>query len=239
MSTKTLKTLAHETIVSFITSETGLTQLMRTCKSESDVIFSVQAMLDDIEPTLKARESLHLSAVVTKKVTNGLTQFIARCRNGSDKLPPVWFDKSKTLSFDPVSFVPVKPRNTKSKADAEAEKAKAEADINAMAEAKAEALLADKATLTKAQTKKIESIEKASEEKVKQAQELAKQTQSANKDLQTISAKQAESLRELQSKYNELDQAYSLALRQIDALTKALKLAKVEASAIEALIKHA
>lgn len=232
---KQLKALAHEVAVSFCNSEKGLTSIMRTCKSEDEVIFTVQALKDDLTPTLKEMESLHMLASIERKIDNGISQFIARCRNGSDKLPPVWFNKERTLSFDPLSFVAVKTRQTKKKGNDDAKTQ----EISRLADERVKSILDDKVQLTKLQDKKVSKALQDADKKVSKALQDSDKVSKALESEKALSADNARKVEELKRELQKLADLHSKAKRQIEALKKALQLAQVDRDAIELILKQA
>lgn len=227
-----LTALAVASVHAIIEAGTSVTSLLRDCHSEADVIFAVSTMLQAVKPALVERGALHMEAEITLKVKNAVTQFIARCRAGQDKVPPKWFNKEKTVSFEPVSFVEYQKRATKKKeSDGDADR------ISKLADERVKALIEDKVELSKAQTAKLAKLEKACQAEKSKAQTLAKQEQGRREKAEAQLAQQGEALKNLQSKHAELQRAYEKAQTQIKALTRALEIAKVDQQAIEALLR--
>lgn len=229
-----LSKLAIASVHAIVEAGTSITALMRTCATEADVIYSISTMLNSIKPVLIEKNQLQNEAEITLKVKNCVTQFIARCRNGADKIPPVWFNKDRTISFEPVSFVEYQKRTTKRKeVDNEADR------IAKLADDRAKTLLEDKAELTKAQELKVKKMTDAANKKADKAATLAKQEQSRREKAESELAKQGEALKALQAKHSELQTAYEKALRQVKALEKAFSMAKVDHDAVQAIIDRA
>ena len=229
-----LSKLAIASVHAIAQSETSATGLLRACNSEMEVIFSINVMLENIRPVLTELNALQYESSITLKVKNAVTQFIARCRNGSDKLPPAWFNAEKTISFDPLSFVQYQKRATKKKdSDNDADR------ISKLADERAKTLLLDKAELTKAQNAKVEKAIASAKSESEKAVMLATQEQKRRETAENTLAKQGEALSVLQDKYNALSRDYEKALRQIKVLEKALSIAKLDKGAIDALLNQA
>lgn len=216
--------------------QNGITAKVSQCETEEQVLLACNTFAEAVKIEAKA-----IQPYLTRTWQNGVTQYITRCRSGDIKLPASFFDPARTVSFasDPFEFVAYKPRNTKRKTDKQAEaEAQAEA-ISKQAEAQAEAMLKDKATLSKAQAAKVEKAQAEAQAKAEKAQAQAKQAISLANKAEADLSKQGQALQALQVKYKALQGDYEKALRQVEALTKALKLANVEQAAVEALIRHA
>lgn len=235
-----LANLAVTIATHLVNGQKGTSDIMRSCKTEAEVIFSQTRL----ESSIESEASKHKGAVspesIIRTARNNAVKFIARCRNGEDKTPPIWFDKTRTLSFEQAvpEFVEFKPRAIKGKADKQAEaQAQAEA-ISKQAEAQAEAMFKDKAKLTKVQENKVKKAQAEADKQAKQAQAQAKQAQAKQAQAESEVSKLRGELSALQSKYNVLSDNYGKATRLNEAFKKALQLANVEADAIDAIIRH-
>jgi hypothetical protein len=234
-SEKALKALAHETAVAFCNSKIGVTKLLRACKTKPEVIYSVDSLLSDIAPTLKELESSHLLDTTLSEVKNNIVQFFARCRNGNDKLPPVWFESGMSMSFEPVAFTVAEKRKVNKKGNDDAKAL----EIIKLADERVKAILDDKVELTKLQGQKLSRVVAESDKKVSrvvaESGKLAKQLASEK----ALSSDNARKVTELKKQLATLADENARHKRQIQALVKALRLAQIEQTAIDLILKQA
>ena len=235
LSSQSIQTRAQDAIKALVAGRNGITSLLHDCTTEKQVLLACESFANEVKVQDKANQPY-----LTRTWQNSVSQYVTRCRTGEIKAPAKWFDPTRTVSFasEPFAFVEYKPRQTKAKVEAQA-KAESEAKAQKALEDKAKELLADKATLTKAQQAKVAKVEAQAKAESAKAQALAKQWQGKAEKSDAALAKQGQALQALQAKHEALVADYERALRQIEALKKALALAKVEAASVEALMAHA